>query len=32
MLHEIQRHLAEERGLKVGIGTLRRFFDRHGTT
>jgi transposase len=31
-LHEMQRRLAEERGLKVGIGTLWRFFDRHGTT
>ena len=31
-LHEMQRRLAEERGLKVGIGTLWRFFDRHGLT
>jgi transposase len=31
-LHEMQRHLAGERGLKVGIGTLWRFFDRHGLT
>lgn len=26
-LHEMQRRLADERGLKVGIGTLWRFFD-----
>ena len=31
-LHEMQRRLADERGLKVGIGTLWRFFDRHGVT
>lgn len=31
-LHEMQRRLADERGLKVGIGTLWRFFNRHGTT
>ena len=31
-LYEMQRRLAEERGLKVGIGTLWRFFDRHGLT
>lgn len=31
-LHEMQRRLAEERGLKVGIGTLWRFFERHGVT
>ncbi|WP_158870717.1 hypothetical protein [Antarcticirhabdus aurantiaca] len=31
-LHEKQRRLADERGLKIGIGTLWRFFDRHGLT
>ena len=31
-LHEMQRRLAEGRGLKVGVGTLWRFFDRHGQT
>ncbi len=31
-LHEMQRRLAEERGLRVGIGTLWRFFDRRGIT
>ena len=31
-LHEMQRRLVEERGLKVGIGTLWRFFERHGLT
>jgi transposase len=31
-LMEMQRRLAEERGLKVGVGTLWRFFDRHGQT
>lgn len=31
-LHEMQRRLAEERGLRVGVGTLWRFFDRHGQT
>jgi transposase len=28
----MQRRLADERGLHVGIGTLWRFFDRHGAT
>lgn len=29
-LHEMQRQQAAERGLRVGIGTLWRFFDRRG--
>ena len=31
-LAEMQRRLADERGLRVGIGTLWRFFDRRGVT
>lgn len=31
-LHEMRRRLAEDRGLKVGVGTLWRFFDRRGIT
>jgi len=31
-LHEMQRRLSDERGLKVGVGTLWRFFDRRGIT
>jgi transposase len=31
-LMEMQRRLAEERKLMVGVGTLWRFFDRHGQT
>lgn len=31
-LVEMQRRLAKERGLRVGVGTLWRFFDRHGQT
>lgn len=31
-LAEMQRRLHDERGLRVGIGTLWRFFDRHGRT
>lgn len=31
-LHEMQRRLEAERGLRVGVGTLWRFFDRHGQT
>ncbi|ALN72808.1 hypothetical protein M673_08767 [Aureimonas sp. AU20] len=30
-LHEMQRRLADERGLNVGMRTLWRFPDRHGT-
>jgi transposase len=30
-LAEIKARLAED-GIKAGIGTLWRFFDRHGTT
>lgn len=31
-LMEMQRRLARERGPRVGVGTLWRFFDRHGQT
>jgi len=31
-LHEMQQRLADERGLKVGVGALWRFFDQHGLT
>ncbi|NDW07981.1 transposase [Jiella pacifica] len=31
-LAEMQRRLDEDRGVKVGIGTLWRFFDRHSLT
>jgi len=29
-LEEIQRRLLREKGLRVGIGSVWRFFDRHG--
>ena len=31
-LAEMQQRLVDERGLRVGIGTLWRFFDRRGMT
>ena len=31
-LAEMRRRLEAERGLRVGVGTLWRFFDRHGQT
>ena len=31
-LHEMQRRLADDRDIEVGIGSLWRFFDRRGIT
>ena len=31
-LHEMQRHLVDDRGVEVSIGSLWRFFDRRGIT